>query len=1311
MPDYSFAGLSTRSFEQLIQAIATKVLGPNTIIFGDGPDGGREATYEGPTSYRVGDKSWNGYVVVQAKFRQRAESMAKDAAWALAQLSAELKKFLSRQRNLRCPEYYIFATNVVLSPVYKTGSKDKAYAQISKAKEKLGIKGFDVWDYDKLRTFLDDAEDIRNGYGAWITAGDVLAKVVSTLQLKTANFDEILANFLQKELLNDRYANLEQAGHTVEDRIPLATVFVDLPVLNESHAEPPAEEHVRYGFVSQVLDAARERFNDETRQGPPIIGLQDDLGARVGRYVLVGGPGQGKTTIGQFICQLFRVAVLARKPRKGLSDDVREAMTEIQDQCDAEGISIPIVRRFPIRVVLSEFATVLNSETTNLLSYIVNRIKKKTQKTFSIDDFRRWLSAYPWILVLDGLDEVPASSNREDLLNAIRDFWIDATECNADILVIATTRPQGYDDDFSPKAYGHKWLAPLSSVRALHYAKRLVDIRYEGEEDRKDKILSRLRRACSQDSTSRLMRSPLQVTIMATLVDKVGTPPQERWNLFKDYYTVIYEREMERDTAAAEILRNYRVDVNAIHARVGLLLQVESEKTGRTNARLPIERFKTIVGLHLAEEGHVGKGLQKLQDEIIKAAMHRLVFLVGLEQKQIGFEVRSLQEFMAAEGLMQGSEEDVRPRLHKLSSISHWRNVFLFAAGKCFSERLHLRDTIHTICSQLNEDENNAVRKVLTGSQLAIDLLEDGPAKKQPKYASILFRIALRILESPPTDYQIKLASLFTPEFEELFTQELTKRLSVKTHPEQLGAWNMLGQLSRKNAFARKLRDLYWPTERNEYLATIPYAGDLFDLYRRLLPVVVEAGPGCLGLEMYNYTFPMRFEARLPKSPPWFETLVLANYRSLAVHKPEIVFRFPESRAQQVLRFVTTPFGKGQSDWLIPLKDMPDTNPQWLLSIASARFLHRPSKDGLAEQLRTLAERGTDDLSENQPWYVPWPLSVCIGRREGRKELEQLAKLAEQGELGDTADWVAAEQRWISRGVTLEDVEYSSTLPCRLSPDLKDRGFPASALRQMLLSNWAALSVDSMLSIRNRLATTPLREQFAYRLLWYISSESEYSNLKDVTDYKPLRALLLDIPANIYFHVSALNHLFPDKIEDQWIEVLDDIGIKTWLHGPRRANDTVCRELWRLFISKPSRHGILRLLAQMSMTTQVPEIPFEHLDPSQSDDFKFRAAAIIVLLSQKTSRPPASGLGQLASTVTTARYRFLHQALEAIRNKRVDIEFANEFLLSLMSHLPTTDTQALELVMDGLNSSVRSRISQLDDPAVWESLKLPSLGN
>jgi hypothetical protein len=125
-------------------------------------------------------------------FGKKPESVARDAAWALSQLSAELRKFQSRTRKLRRPEYYIFATNVALTPVYKTGSKDKAYLRLNKVRETLAVKGFDIWDYDKLRGFLDNSEDIRRAYGAWITPGDVLAELASNLGLNQPYFDEVL---------------------------------------------------------------------------------------------------------------------------------------------------------------------------------------------------------------------------------------------------------------------------------------------------------------------------------------------------------------------------------------------------------------------------------------------------------------------------------------------------------------------------------------------------------------------------------------------------------------------------------------------------------------------------------------------------------------------------------------------------------------------------------------------------------------------------------------------------------------------------------------------------------------------------------------------------------------------------------------------------------------------------------------------------------------------------------------------------------------------------------------------------------------
>ena len=45
--DYDLNRLGEREFEHLTQALALRVLGPGVEVFGDGPDGGREAAFEG----------------------------------------------------------------------------------------------------------------------------------------------------------------------------------------------------------------------------------------------------------------------------------------------------------------------------------------------------------------------------------------------------------------------------------------------------------------------------------------------------------------------------------------------------------------------------------------------------------------------------------------------------------------------------------------------------------------------------------------------------------------------------------------------------------------------------------------------------------------------------------------------------------------------------------------------------------------------------------------------------------------------------------------------------------------------------------------------------------------------------------------------------------------------------------------------------------------------------------------------------------------------------------------------------------------
>lgn len=196
MADFRFEALSTRSFEQLIQSLALVTLSPGVTPFGDGPDGGREAIFEGPVDYGTDGAPWNGYGVIQAKFLQRPLGTGHDGDWALRQLASELRDYEKAGSRRRVPEYYIYATNATLSGVQAVGTKDKVFARLKDFAKRHGLKGFDVWDYDKLRALLEGQADVRSSYDAWITPGDVLAKVIARLDGMQPDFDKLMVRLL-----------------------------------------------------------------------------------------------------------------------------------------------------------------------------------------------------------------------------------------------------------------------------------------------------------------------------------------------------------------------------------------------------------------------------------------------------------------------------------------------------------------------------------------------------------------------------------------------------------------------------------------------------------------------------------------------------------------------------------------------------------------------------------------------------------------------------------------------------------------------------------------------------------------------------------------------------------------------------------------------------------------------------------------------------------------------------------------------------------------------------------------------------------
>jgi hypothetical protein len=1237
-----------------------KEFGHRLTPYGDGPDGGRDATFEGRVQASPDKQPWDGYLVIQVKHRQKPVGSDKDSLWLATELKKELRLFEAATSNRRKPDFYIIATNVALSPVpeskpkrYRTGKGSKAsggsiggIARIENVFQEHGkninLKDHGVWHYDKLRTLLDIHIDIARKYSAWITPGDVLSDVIERLPNRSNTFGRVMSLYLQRELRADQYAKLEQAGHSPEEQTSLASVFVDTPV----SVTPTADERSTDNVVAMLLAMANAPLDPETQERfSKSVEIEDKSTRMPGRFVLIGGPGQGKTTVGQFMAQLYRTSLLKEQPRHLLSPETKPIIENIESQCKAESISPPRARRFPIRISLPQFADALARSTEkvrklSLLSYIVEHVSSQTNHDISLNDFRAWLSQYPWALILDGLDEVPASSNRSDVITEITNFWDEANSSNADIFMLITTRPQGYNEDLSPGLYHHRWLMPLSPGQALHYAHRLIPVRYRNDPSRQNRILERLQTATEEPAVARLMTSPLQVTIMAALVDKIGEPPQDRWQLFNDYYGVIYDREREKRVPTAAVLNSHRADVDAIHQDVGLVLQTESESRGSAEALLTRARLNLLIRARLDEQGHANAELDDLCGKIITAAMQRLVFLVGRKDEEVGFEIRSLQEFMAAEALMRGGETAVQVRLRHVARFSHWRNVFLFAAGKCFvsAPHQHLRDTILTICEQLNRGIDDDIDKAtLSGSRLALDLLEDGIARNQPRYRRHLLEIAFGVLDTPLSDLNDKLVSYYEERFDDLYREALLVRIRNDQGERSLSAWHLLVTLIERGvSWAGELADAHWPAERD-------FQYKIFSTFRRIELSTRWSRNKVADVVLHSK--PSKADLLVNMLP------IEARRHSLLFHVASDLKNGWSGRIplkidglEDCFRFALTPI---DSTLFEGVAYVDDCSPGWSVIQAGARFASNPTHPSLARELRKIAFQL--NLAEVRPYSsdLPWPLGSCLTYADSSEELFVIADRIERGELGTYFDWKAAERRLNKNGVLLEDLRLWESDEGPFNAEIATRGVPFEMGYSIAPAAQAIPTAIALLDLAGEMRPSRGQSVLAGAAVFILSvvSSKRVGAKPSITAERQaiLEAILKSSRFKPYVSTRMLTAF--DNVnwaDPSWLNIVDLIGLELSPGVDETADSSLLPLLMKIFQMEPQRRGLRRLLA---LHSEVDELALEPqlLNVAPVDTDHERAAVAMLRIASRDWKD--SELGQLVDMLLTdsgVLWRLLH---------------------------------------------------------------------
>ncbi|WAU78864.1 hypothetical protein O1Q96_03270 [Streptomyces sp. Qhu-G9] len=1002
--------LGPREFENLVQSITVAELGPRVSVFGAGPDGGREATFDGVTVSPKGGAVWDGYGILQVKQKATPASPAEEANWLISEIRKEFNEWHTSKKRKPKPKYVIFASNVKLSAVPNTGGFDRVQEVMKEECRRLHIEEYMIWHSENLDRFLEIHDGIRRSYAAWILPGDVLASIHEGQEGRREQVVTSIKRFLSREILRERFANLDQAGSADDRTIPLADVFVDLPISVADDFQSDDEAKCLETLIS-ICDTNHRP--DEKQNEAPIH--------QANRFVLVGGPGQGKSTVSQLLCQLYRALLIKDTQLYSRNAEIRTAVNRITALADRESLS-PKARRWPLKIPLTSLADgIAKGHFSSILEYAAYRVSAVSAINVTSSELKNWLADFPWLLILDGLDEVPGSSNRDEVLNCVNDFLLDADEVNADLVVVATTRPQGYAEEFSPMHYRHYSLMPLDSENALTYGHKLAQARYgSAADDKVDRLMDRLRQAVAEDSTAHLMTTPLQVTIMAVLLDRMGKAPKDRFTLFADYYRVIYERELEKEGPASNLLRDRRADINSIHADIGLLLQTKSERSGDTASRLTLEELNMIIADRLKGEGFKGDSLNSLTAAISRAATDRLVFLVPSRRDEVSFEIRSLQEFWAAHAIMNCFEAEIPKRLRAMSVSAHWRNVLLFALGNIFENRKPLRDVVVTLVTELNaasDHYGHLQRRVLTGSRLAVEILRDGMVRA-PRYEAMLLEQALKVLHLPPNSHVSLLAASISADGMEVARDFLQPELCKSGIPSESILIFLGVRAGHEDRWAGEvLREIYGRSTERDRRSLVNIAEDAENLTLTAWVTASATEPKntidtvrtirMVTASRRAMADPSRARRGLPASgglfefPEWAMPLSQAFYSAIGRPTTRLKIDTPSLGLQLLVNSCHAVNSRARETMEL---GFPEEH--WFAKIH--RFAEDPSKDTLAEVVRV---EGPDlDQYMLHAARFPWVILYAFGLRE--EVGDSAADLIRSGYMGDLSDWHSLEEAW-----------------------------------------------------------------------------------------------------------------------------------------------------------------------------------------------------------------------------------------------------------------------------------------------------------
>lgn len=723
---YDLTQMDAHSFEHLVNFLSLGVLGNGVTGFAAGPDGGRDGYLVGRAPYPTEVECWEGTWFIQSKFHK--PHLSKDAQkWLIAQVKNEIHSFELKERS-RKPDIWIIATNIEPSGSDQTG----AYDQIKELVEDFdsNIK-FDIWGGKKIIDFISKDPSAAKSYGHFLTPGHIISQLYDNLKKEKLKCQSIINHLLVHQFLELSYTKLEQAGSSTDHKPKIYELFIDLPI---SQSE---DDEYMYFIMDSLVSASSNnqkistwnKFEDKWRGWS-----KKPSRARV--LLLKGGPGQGKSTAGQYFAQIQRAAFILSDNGPKVTPQIRDIARELKKEAEKRGFW-PVYPRIPLFVELKDYANwyINKSEhdDKNIAEYICCKINNKLSKSIDANMLYEAFSMSTWFVNFDGLDEVP-NDIKDKIANEITSFTNELIpELDADFLILCTTRPQGYSGQFETLDAATVTLMPLTQEIALECASALVS--YNRDEEAAAQSVSILKSALNSDQVREIMTTPLQSHIMAVVVRDGGRPPEKRWELFNNFYTVMKKREGLKnfpDHKISILLRDQDQLLKAIHDRLGVSLHSKAEISSGAEAALERNEFRELT--QQTAIMHLDGNTDDVVNTLMEATTERLVFVNTPESSNsVRFDIRQLQEFFAAEFIYHAVESsELQRRMELICGDAHWREVVHFVLS-ALSHHKNISDlsVVVDILQQLDDDSHNYKvknfkKRMASGALLSLRLIEEG---------------------------------------------------------------------------------------------------------------------------------------------------------------------------------------------------------------------------------------------------------------------------------------------------------------------------------------------------------------------------------------------------------------------------------------------------------------------------------------------------------------------------------------------------------------------------------------------------------